>query len=49
MDKKIETMWKTLLSYIFNKETIEDLKNMTQEERDKFLIEYFNIRNDTWN
>lgn len=45
MDKNIETMWKTLLSYIFDEETIENLKNMTQEERDKFLKEYFGVNN----
>lgn len=30
MDKNIETMCKTLLSYIFDGETIENLKNMTR-------------------
>lgn len=45
MDKSVKTMWETLLDYIFNKETIENLKNMTQQERDRFLREYFNINN----
>lgn len=46
MDKNIETMCKTLLSYIFDGETIENLKNMTQGERDQFLKEYFSVNND---
>ena len=29
MDKNVETMWETLLGYIFDEETIENLKNMT--------------------